>query len=579
MDITLKCKGENMEDFKFETIQYERPDFDQFEAYLKDLTEKVKDANSYSEIKEILEKADEYMNAVDTMTTVAMIRNTLNTTDEFYEKEYEFIAERQAVAATTSAEFFKAILNCKFTDDISNDYGKELLVILQREVDQFKEELIPFIQQEAKLTQRYQKLIATAQIPFNDQILNIHGIQKYFEHPDREIRKGAFKAYSDFYHKNEEEMEEIFSELIKIRNEMGKALGYDNFIPLAYMQQKRSDYGVKEVASFRDQVHREIVPLCQKLYEAQAKRIGVDELKVYDEKFMFTDGNAEPIGDDDYLVLEAQKMYHDLSPETAEFIDFMIEHDLMDLKNKPNKASTGYMTVLSSYKAPYVFSCFNHTIYDMQVLTHELGHAFAGFMSMRNQKTSAYYMGGTDIAEIHSMAMEQFSYLYAEQFFGKDADKFRFAHLQEAVTFVPFGVAVDEFQHIMYEHPELTPKERTLEWHKLEKKYMPWRKYEDDEFMERGGYWYHKIHIFLYPFYYINYTLTTMGAMEFKKRFIENREEAWRDYLNLCKAGSSRSYLELLKLANLSIPFEEGSVKRAISLAKDILLAEIEKEN
>lgn len=197
---------------------------------------------------------------------------------------------------------------------------------------------------------------------------------------------------------------------------------------------------------------------------------------------------------------------------------------------------------------------------------------------MRHQPISAYYSESTDIAEIHSMSMEQFAYPYAEQFFGEDADKYRFAHLQEAITFVPFGVAVDEFQHIVYSQPDLTPKERTYEWHKLEEKYMPWRKYEDDAFMERGGYWYHKLHIFLYPFYYINYTLTTMGAMEFKKRYEEDRDAAWKDYLNLCNAGGSLSYSGLLKAANLSVPFEEGSVKKAVSYAKEILLKAIEAD-
>ncbi|BCN31151.1 M3 family oligoendopeptidase [Anaeromicropila herbilytica] len=568
-----------MEDFKFSTLEYVRPDLDQYDAKLQQLTEQVKNAKDYEEIQRILQEADELSSAVDTMGTIAMIRNTLNTTDEFYEKEIEYLQDRGAESEASSTALFKAILNCNFTKELTEEFGKEFLVSIQRKVDQFKEELIPFMQKEAKLTQKYQKIMATAKIEFEGETLNLYGIQKYFEHSDRKTRKAAFKAYSDFYHTHEDEMEDIFDELITIRNEMGKALGYENFIPLAYMQQERSDYGPKEVAAYREQVRRELVPLCAKLYEAQAKRIGVDELKVYDEEFVYPDGNADPIGDEEYLVKEAQKMYHDLSPETGEFIDYMIEHDLMDLENKPNKASTGYMTVLSTYKAPFVFSCFNHTKFDVEVLTHELGHAFAGYESMRNQKTSLFYMGGTDIAEIHSMSMEQFAYPYAEQFFGEGADKFRFAHLQGAITFVPFGVAVDEFQHIMYEHPELTPKERTLEWHKLEEKYMPWRKYEEDEFMERGGYWYHKLHIFLYPFYYINYTLTTMGAMEFKKRYMEDKEQAWKDYLNLCKAGSSKSYLELLKVANLSVPFEEGSVARATSCAKEILLSEIEKMN
>lgn len=561
-----------MSDFTFSQLKYERPDYDKLEEECKKMVEQIKNAKSYSDIKAVIDKREQLYSSVAAMSTIAYIRNTLDTTDEFYEKEVEYINDREAEAAVAMTNVSKALLECRFTDEINADYGPEFLVIEKRDVDKFKEELVPYMQQEAKLTLRYQKLMATAQIDFDGKTLNLYGIQKYFEHPDRKVRKAAFKAYSDFYHSNEEELEQIFDELVKIRNEMGRALGFENFIPLGYMQQGRSDYGQEEVAAFREQVRKEIVPLCEKLYEAQAKRIGVDKIKVYDEKFKFPDGNAVPVGDEDYLVKEAQKMYHDMSPETGEFIDFMIEHELMDLKNKPNKASTGYMTILPDYKAPYVFSCFNHTIFDMEVLSHELGHAFAGYVAMREQKCLNYYSSSTDIAEIQSMAMEQFAYPYAEQFFGKDADKFRFAHLQEAITFVPFGVAVDEFQHIVYANPDLTPKERTMEWRKLEKKYMPWREYEDDEFMERGGYWYHKLHIYLYPFYYINYTLTTMGAMELKERYAKNKEQAWKDYLALCKAGGSTNYLNLLKIGNLSVPFEEGSVAKAISYARDVLL-------
>lgn len=567
-----------MEPFKFEELEYVRPDFEGAKKVWEKATEQIKGAKSYAEVKEAMKSVEEMESHLQTIVTIGNIRNTLDTTDEFYEKEIEYIQNTYPTIVETGTEYNKAILESPFKKDIEAEYGKEVLVSMQREVDSFNPALVPFMQKEGELTTRYQKMMATAQIPFRGETYNLYGIEKFFEDPDRQTRKEAFKAYSDFYHGNEEELEEIFAELITVRNEMGKALGDENFIPLGYKQQGRSDYGQEEVASFREQVRKEIVPLCEKLYKAQAKRIGVDEIKVYDEKFVFPDGNAEPAGDDDYMIEQARKMYHDMSPETGEFIDFMIEHHLMDLKNKANKASTGYMTYLQDYKAPYVFSCFNHTIFDMQVLSHELGHAFAGYQAMRHQPIMAYYSESTDIAEIHSMSMEQFAYPYAEQFFGKDADKFRFAHLQDAITFVPFGVAVDEFQHIVYAHPELTPKERTYEWHKLEEKYMPWRKYEDDEFMERGGYWYHKLHIFLYPFYYINYTLTTMGAMEFKKRYEEDKEQAWKDYLNLCNAGGSKSYLELLKVANLSVPFEEGSVAKAISYAKKILLEAIGEE-
>ena len=561
-----------MEDFKFSTLEYTRPDCEGFAAFAAETKERIEKAGSYAQAREAMLAYDERGKDSSTACTIVHVRHTLDTTDAFYEKENEYIENTYPTLMPSFLAVDEALMNSPFRADFEKEYGKQFFVRMDLSKKKFCEANIPLMQREAKLCNEYQKIMATAKIPFDGKELNLYGVQKYFEHEDREVRKGAVRAYSEFYHKNEPRLEEIWDELIRIRNEMGRNLGYENYIPVAYMEQGRTDYGQKEVESFREQVHTVLVPLCQKLYEAQAKRLGVKDFAFYDEKRVFPDGNAVPAGDDDFMVSEAAKMYHEMSPETGEFIDFMIRRELMDSKNKPGKASTGYMTDLPSYKAPYVFSCFNQTIFDMQVLTHELGHAFAGYMAMRSQPISDYYSESTDIAEIHSMSMEQFAYPYAERFFGDQADKFRFAHLQEALTFVPFGVAVDEFQHICYANPGLTPKERTLEWKKLEEKYMPWRAYEPDDFFDRGGYWYHKLHIYLYPMYYINYTLTTMGAMEFKKKEREDHDSAWADYLNLCKCGGSMSYLETLRYANISDPFEPGSVERAVGVARDELM-------
>lgn len=567
-----------MEQFKFSELKYERPDLTGLGEKVEKLTERLNHAQNYEQALAVYMEQDRLMQEMETQYTIAGIRHTVDTRDAYYEKENEYLDETLPTVMPKMIAFNEAMENSRFKEDFIKQFGHQLFTGMELEKKTFCEANIPLMQKESKLTDEYQKIMATAAIEFDGKTLNLYGIQKYFEHEDRLMRKAAFAAYSEFYHSHEDRLEEIWQELITIRNEMGRNLGYENYIPVGYMRQGRTDYGMEEVAAFREQVRKELVPLCSKLYEAQAKRLGVEKLMVYDEKRVFADGNAVPAGDDDFMVGQARKMYHDMSPETGEFIDFMIDHELMDLKNKPGKASTGYMTSLPTLKAPFVFSCFNHTIFDMQVLTHELGHAFAGYMAMRSQPIAAYYSESTDIAEIHSMSMEQFSYPYAEWFFGKDADKFRFAHLQDAVTFVPFGVAVDEFQHICYANPGLTPKERTYEWHKLEEKYMPWRTYEDDEFMERGGYWYHKLHIYLYPFYYINYTLTTMGAMEFAGKNRENHEAAWEDYKKLCTCGGSLSYKETLRHANLAIPFEEGSVKKAMKQAKETLLSQIEND-
>lgn len=564
-------------DFKFKDVQYTRPDCEAFQKLAEDNAEKIKNAVSYSEAKKIFLEFDNAESEFFDMGNIAYIRHTIDTSDEFYDKENEFLNEKTPELMPSLLAFSNAVYDSRFKPDFVAEFGEQMFAEIELRRKSFSEKNIPLLQKEARLCNEYEKIIASADILFDGKHLNLYGIMSYFENPDRNVRHDAYKAYSKFYESNEENFERIWDELIKVRTEMGKNLGFENYIPLGYMNQGRTDYDEKDVAAFREQVREELVPFCAKLYEAQAKRIGVDKVKAYDEAYLFNDGNAVPVGDDDFLIEQAREMYHDMSKETGEFVDFMLGHDLLDVKNKPKKASTGYMTGLNSIKAPFVFSCFNHTTGDVQVLTHEFGHAFAGYMAMRNQPVSTYYSESTDIAEIHSMSMEQFAYPYAEKFFGDKADKFRFSHLQEALTFVPFGVAVDEYQHIVYANPELTPKQRTAEWKKLEEKYMPWREYDDIDFFAKGGWWYHKIHIFLYPFYYINYTLTTMGAMEFKKKMHEDKESAWRDYLNLCKVGGSLGYKETLKYANLSLPFEKGSVKRAVSYAEDILLSQIEK--
>ena len=436
------------EQFTFSTLEYKRPDFQEFAAFAEKTKERIESAGSYAEVKEALLSFDGKKKDFSTDVTIASIRHTLDTRDKFYEGENEYIEETFPTIMPCLLAVDEALMNSPFRADFEKEYGRQYLAQKELEKKAFCEANIPLMQREAKLASEYEKMMATAEISFDGKVLNLFGVQKYFEHEDREMRKGAVRAYSDFYHKNEQRLEEIWEELLSIRNEMGRNLGYEDYIPVGYMKQGRTDYGQKEVESFREQVRTVIVPICERLYEAQAKRLGVEKLAFYDEKRIFPDGNAVPAGDDDFMVREAAKMYHEMSPETGEFIDFMIQHELMDLKNKPGKAATGYMTDLQRYQAPFVFSCFNQTIGDMGVLTHELGHAFAGFMAMRSQPLSDYYSESTDIAEIHSMSMEQFAYPYAERFFGDGAEKFLFAHLQEAVTFVPFGVAVDEFQHI-----------------------------------------------------------------------------------------------------------------------------------
>ena len=559
----------------FSDLEYTRPDFEKIKDFYIRLNEKMKKVTSFASVKACIEEEEKFSSEFSTQTTIASIRHTIDTSDKFYDEEDKYINDKFPEIMPYITAYQHSLLNCPFQAEINAEYGEFWLKSVKLSVDSFSEKNIALMQKENELCSAYEKLMASCKIEMDGDEKNLYGLMKYFSDANRNKRKEAWNKYSEFFKTNEKEMSEIFDGLIKVRNEMGLNMGFKDFVPLGYMLQGRLDYDEEKVAAFRKQVQEVLVPFCDKLYKAQATRIGVEKIKCYDEEFIFPSGNAVPVGDRAYLVEQAKKMYEDLSVETGEFINFMIDHELMDLDNKPNKAATGYMTTLADYKAPFVFSCFNGTTGDVDVLTHEMGHAFAGYMAMRTQKLAAQWSEPTDIAEIHSMSMEQFAYPYAELFFGDKANEYKFQHLQEALTFVPFGVAVDEFQHIVYKNPNLTPDERTAEWKKLEKKYMPWRDYDGIEIFEKGSWWYHKIHIFLYPFYYINYTLTTMGAMEFKKKMAEDKEKGWNDYMTLCKIGGSLGYLDSLKAANLSVPFEEGSVKKATGYAMEILEKQI----
>jgi M3 family oligoendopeptidase len=392
------------------------------------------------------------------------------------------------------------------------------------------------------------------------------------ESADRAERREAFLAWAGLYEQNAVKLDELFDKLIKVRVRMAHKLHFDSYTSFAYLNRNRMDYTAVDAARFRDQVRRVVVPACVRIRERQAARIGVEKLKYYDETFMFPEGNADPIGSKDDMIQEARAMYRELSPETAEFFDSMVEHELFDLETRPGKHLGGYCSSLPKYKVPFIFSNFNGTSADVDVLTHEAGHAFEYYVASRTQVLAEYAHSTSEINEIHSMSMEHFTYPWMVKFFGDKADVYRYAHLCNALTVIPYLVAVDEFQHRIYEKPEMTADERRAVWHEIEQIYLPWRDYDGMAYMEKGGFWMQKQHIFVYPFYYIEYALAQMGAFAFYGKMKTDRTGAWADYLRLCQAGGSLGYFELLKLANLPNPFAEGSVEQTVAH----VIAEIE---
>ena len=565
--------------WKFKDLKFPRPNLEVVKEFYKDAIERINEAEDGDDVLEILFEVDEMTRKSKDLITAAFIHYTLDTTNEQFEEEQRWIDENQPLFTKAAMEFNEALYNSPFKEYIKQKVGPMYFVNMELNKKTFSDECIPLRQRESELVAEYQRLIASCQEEVKGEKRTFMELQNLFSDKDREVRRDSFRAFSAFLTRHEDELEKIWDELIQIRTQIGKKLGYENYIPVAYMERGRLDYGAEEVANFRKQVVEEIVPLCSKLYEDQAKRLGLDKVMVYDESVVFSDGNAKPLGDKDYMFERIVEMLREMSPETDEFITFMLEHELVDYETRPGKATRQYTTLIASRKAPFIFAHFDGSPLSVQLLAEGIGHAFAAYRASRRQYLSDYYSSFADIMEIHSMAMVQFANKYADRLFGDDAWKYEYANLQDFMTFIPFSVAVDEYQHICYEHPELTPKERLETWHRLEETYLPWRKYEDDDdFMNRGGYWYHKVHFFVYPLYYIEYALATINAMEMYKKYVEHPGTAWKEYLEITDVGGSKRVKDILEKANLTPAYKDGAVATAISYVKNVLESNMNRE-
>ena len=544
---------------KFSEFKYERPEL---EKVIKELTEQIsligEDEDLETEIKAI-QKVFDINDKIATQGQLVSIRNSVDTNDEFYEKEQEFFDENGPKIHQYEHEFMQKLLASKNRKGLEEKFGSLLFVRGETTQKTFSPEIIPDLQQENKLTTEYGKLIASAKIEFKGGIYNLSQMAPFLQDKDRETRHQAQLAVSKFFEDNEVQFDRIYDDMVKTRHQIAKKLGYENFVQLGYDRLSRTDYGAKEVKSYRDQIFEDIVPLVTELTERKAIRLGIENPKSYDLALSFLSGNPTPKGDRAWQVEIAKKMYDEMSEETSKFFRFMLEHELLDLDSKPGKQGGGYCTYLPNFNAPFIFANFNGTSHDVDVLTHEAGHAFQVYSS--RELIPEYRWPTMEAAEIHSMSMEFLAWPWIDQFFLEDTAKYKFSHLAGSISFLPYGVLVDEFQHGIYENPELTPNERKALWRKLEKKYMPYKDYGDDKFMEKGTYWFRQGHIFGDPFYYIDYTLAQVCAFQYWIMHQENRKEALDSYLKLCKLGGSKSFVGLIESANLKNPFVKGTVK------------------
>ncbi len=555
---------------KFNEMKYKRINLEEIVPQIEGLLEELSQQKSAEDFYRVFLKEQEIEKKIDTMASLASIRHTINTKDEFYEKENDFWDETSPQLQAYMTRLARIVLDFPQRSELEKLIPETYFLSAEFALKTFDEKIIPLLQQENKLASEYGKLKAGAQIEFDGKTYNLSSISPLVQSKDRDVRRRAYDARIGFYQKNEAEFDRIYDELVKVRTQIARELGYQTYTELAYYRMQRFDYNQEMVANYRRQVLEDIVPLTREIYKRQAERLHLDKLRYYDLGFEFESGNATPKGTSDDLVKAAVNMYHQMSPQTGEFIYVMYENELWDLLSKDGKEMGGYCTSIPEYGVPFIFSNFNGTSGDVDVLTHEAGHAFQ-FYSSRHIPVLSGQWPTMESAEIDSMSMEFFAYPWMKDFFKEDTQKYYYSHFTGTLTFLPYGVLVDHFQHEVYNHPEMSIEERKATWRKLEKMYCPDKDYEGCELLEKGCWWYQQGHIFESPFYYIDYTLAQVCALQFWVKAHRNQPNYFNDYMHLVSLGGTKTFTKLFREAKLRVPFEDGCLKQIAADAKEYI--------
>ena len=555
---------------KFSQMPYSRPNLEQVKNDFKSLNERLANAKSYAEAKAVFLECEGFKKKLYTLSTLASVRNTIDTRDKFYDEEMNFWNGAEPEIQEYEQAWTATLLNSPFRNEFSKEFGDLMFLNAEIALKCFSPEIISDLQEENLLTQEYQKLIASAQIPFEDGTYTISQLAPFKNDADDVRRLAAWKADGQWFKDNQAKLDEIYDKLVKLRDSMGKKLGYEGYTTLGYYRMGRNCYTKGDVERFREAVRTYLVPVADKIYRQQAKRLGKEyPMNFADNALMFRSGNPKPQGTPDEILASGKKFYDELSPETSEFFNKMLDDELMDVLSTEGKAGGGYCTAIYEYGVPFIFANFNGTQHDVEVVTHEAGHAFAAYMN-RDRVPMDTIWPGMEACEVHSMSMEFFAWPWAKEFFGPDTDKFYYSHLAGALTFIPYGTLVDHFQHVVYEKPEMTPAERHAVWKELLGVYMPWVRLDGEiPFYSDGEAWQRQSHIYGSPFYYIDYCLAQTVSLNFWAKIQSDLDDAWKHYMAYTLQGGSCVFTKLLENAGLENPFGDKCLKDICEVAME----------
>lgn len=560
---------------KVSEMPYKRITVEEVKADAEKIIEKIKASKSAEELKAARDEYNKISEEVETACALANCRFTLNTRDEFYNGEMDYYDNAMPLLAEIENEYKKAMLDSPYRAEAEKLINPRVFKGFEMSLKTFSPEVIEDLQAENALVTRYSKFMGELAFEFEGEKMPLSVLRGKLEDDSREVRRKAAEAIGKTMEENAETFDEIFDGLVKIRTKIARKLGYENFVELGYYRMGRVDYNEKMVAAFRKSVEADLVPAVAQLKERIRNRLGLDKIMYYDDAISVTGEMPRPVIDTSAIFENALKMYNDMKPEIGDFMQRMLEAEAFDVEARDGKFGGGYCTTFAKYKQPFILANFNGTSGDIDVITHEFGHALAADYMFKFAEPD--YPTGMETHECHSMSMEFLCHKYMDAFFGEKADKYRYKHIVDAVSFIPYGVIVDEFQHLVYENPELTPAERKAEYLKLEKKYRPYLSFEGIPYLELGTRWQYQMHIFESPFYYIDYCLAQCVALGFLGLSRKDFEDALEKYVDFLKKTGGVSLSELIEGAGLDSPFSKGALSQVAANASATVF-ELEKD-
>ena len=551
---------------KVSELPYRRVTLEEVKAVMEDVIGRIRSAKS---VEEVLAAREDYLKCAleyYTNASLASMRYTINTVDPFYVAENEYYDEIGPVVSNYEVSYASALLDSPFRPELEKALSPVLFQSMEVSRKAMSNEIIEDMVEENKLVREYSDLMAAMEFEWKGEKLPRAMLMKYAKDPDRETRKECYEVLGRGLEAHKAELDDIFDRMVHVRDRMAKKMGYKNFVELGYYRMGRLCYDQEKVANFRANVLKDIVPVVARLRTENAKRLGIEDYKFYDDGVIMPGGDPKPFGKAE-IFASARKMYHAMGKETGDFIDLMLENEAFDVDSRKNKWGGGYCTEFPKYKQPFILANFNGTAGDVDVVTHEAGHALNAYLIADNRFALELGCGGMETAETHSMSMEFFAWPYMGDFFGEDAERYKFMHALESFSFIPYGTMVDAFQHIVYEQPDLTPDERDAEWLKLEKQFRPHISFEGMPYLEKGTRWQYQMHIYESPFYYIDYCLAQTAAFQFLLASRKDYDDAFARYLRLSKQGGEKVWTDLLEEAGFPSPFQPGALK---DLAKNV---------